>query len=394
MGTNLKIVVVLLVFVIIFGIGFVYFRHEKENTNDPTETCFTSISGYGIDTDDNSQYNYLVAEIGINVSRAGNYTLLGSLRCGDTYITSGRGDMLESFYSALPNTLLCLDAGIHTIKLYFNGKDVYDSKISGNYSFDLILYDEDGTFIDRKTFNTPFYNHTEFQGLLIEIIQISDYVKDTDNDGLFDYLTLRVDLKTMQSGDYSIEGIMFSNKGYITSTSKHVYLDKGESVVTLDFDGLEIRQSRINSPYFLDVIVSDQNYRGMKSYDTSAYNYVDFQRPAAEFTGHYIVYGEDTKGNELYEHITAEIGIKVISTGNYRVFGWLGDIMWAENRTNLNVGDQLVLLEFNVTQVYEQGIRGPYNLTLWIHDENDAIIDHHRDVHTTWVYNHSTSQNY
>ena len=386
MGTKLKIVVVLLIFAILLTILFVYFGHEEENTNDPTETYFTSISGYGIDTDDNSRYNYLVAEIGINVSKAGNYTLLGSLRSGNTYITSGRGGMSEFLYSALPNTLLCLDAGIHTIKFYFSGKDIYESKISGNYSFDLILYEGDGTFIDRKTFNTQSYDYTEFQGLLIEIIQISDYVKDTDSDGLFDYLTVRVDVRTLQSGDYSIEGIMFGNEGYITSTGKHVYLDKGESVVTLDFDGLEIRQSRINSPYFLDVIVSDQNYRGMKSYDTSAYNYVDFQRPSAEFTGHYVAYGQDTKGDKLYEHITAEIGINVISAGNYRVFGWLGDVMWAENRTNLNVGDQLVLLEFNVTQIYEQGIRGPYNLTLWIYNENDAIIDHQRDVNTQWIY--------
>jgi predicted secreted protein len=133
-------------------------------------------------------------------------------------------------------------------------------------------------------------------------------------------------------------------------------------------------------------------------YNTSLYNYTQFEKPSAEFTGVYSDYGTDTDANGVYDYLTTEIEVNVSNPGNYTLLGWLSDnkrsdIIWANNHTYLGIGTHSVLLNFDGTAVYKHGIDGPYNLSyLTLHDENDTPIDLVYAAYNTSAYSYTDFQ--
>jgi hypothetical protein len=79
------------------------------------------------------------------------------------------------------------------------------------------------------------------------------------------------------------------------------YLNIGNQIVELDFDGREIHEHGVNGPYYLkNLILLDENSIVLDyivdAYATTAYNYADFQTPPTQFTDNYFDYGTDIDG--------------------------------------------------------------------------------------------------
>jgi len=137
-------------------------------THMPTEHTQTvqpnNLSGYyknyGVDTNGDGLYDFLIIEVGVNVPTPGGYTLDGSL-----YDSNGT----EIGWSLDHENL---SAGTHIMKLNFDGKAIARHKINGPYSLgNLELYT--GSFetgyipyiIDFEGYDTSAYKYTDFVNL-------------------------------------------------------------------------------------------------------------------------------------------------------------------------------------------------------------------------------------
>ena len=109
---------------------------------------------YGKDTDSDGKYNYLTAEVGIEVKDAGKYTLLG-------YLFDPNGIELQ-----MKSNTTYLNEGTQIIPLDYDGVTIYENGVNGPYEIKyLTLYDEDNNIMDVQNFSyySIAYNFTDFQ---------------------------------------------------------------------------------------------------------------------------------------------------------------------------------------------------------------------------------------
>ena len=358
--------------------------------NMDSETKFTgNLNDYGVDMDGNGLFDFLIGEVEIDVAEEGYYSVLGVLSSNQNDISMTTG----SEY---------LNVGTQTVKLYFIGKDIYDAKISGTYSIMAVLYDTSGSQIDYQSLSTSAYEYTEFQGLLIELKDITDYGKDIDNDNLYNYLTVELTVNTIRAGNYGVIGVLHSNEmDTIDSSTYHSYLTEGTNEIYLNFDGAEIRKSKVDGPYIVGILLMDEDHHTSKYEElpTSAYSYTDFQQPSASFRDIYTDYGMDTDGDGLYNYLTTEAEVNILSPGAYTILGWLSDsseesdIIWDSDDLYLDVGVQSMQLNFDGTAIYTHGTDGPYTLSfIALYDENGNLVDYQHDAYTTSAYSYTDFQ--
>lgn len=232
-------------------------------------------SDNGIDTDSDKLYNYLEIEVGLDAVTAGSY----SIGCG---LEDSNGNTIWA------NNTVNLNTGTQTVKLNFDGLTIRQHRVNGPYSLVLLnLYNESETLVDYVdvAYNTSAYNYVEFQtpseGLLSD--NYADFGIDTDSDGLYEYLTVKVGLNVKTAGDYAIKGWLYDSNGTsIIMANNSTALGGGSQLVSLNFDGLTLCQHRNNGPYYLkDLILYDGDGKEIDyiiyAYTTSAYRYTDFQ---------------------------------------------------------------------------------------------------------------------
>jgi len=235
-------------------------------------------SDYGEDTDGDGLYDYLVVDVGVNVTEAGDYRVSGYLYENGTY------DSVDYAY----NTTY-LNEGSQTVQLRFEGIKIRQNEYSGTYDLkSLYLYNSStGVQLDYRyyAYTTSYYNWTDFQIPPAEFNEVySDNGTDTDGDGLYNYLAINVGVDVTKAGYYRVEVDLHSLNGtiHITQDSVYKYLSTGVQNVTVLLDGIDIRKSKINGPYLLDdVWLYDESWQQLDYRDdpciTSYYNYTDFQ---------------------------------------------------------------------------------------------------------------------
>ena len=351
-------------------------------------------SEYGTDTDGDGLYDYLTIDVGVDVITPGNYSLIG-------WLQDANGNNIES---AINHTHL--DIGSQTVKLNFNGKKIHKHGVDGPYHLKrLTLSSESSELVDYifDAYTTNSYNYTEFQTKLAEFTgSYSDYGKDTDSDGLYDYLTIDVGVNVTTAEDYSINGGLYDGNGNdIAWAINSTYIDIGNQTVQLNFDGKTIHKHGLNGPYYLKhLVICDKNRKPIESvfdaYTTNAYTYTDFEAPLAVFTGDYADYGIDTDGDGLYDYLTIDVGVNVITPGDYGLTGYLYDIngseiVWSiDYYGSLDVGNHTMHLDFNGKTIQMHGVSGPYYLKhLKLSGENWTFIDYIPDAYNTSAYNYS-----
>jgi hypothetical protein len=231
-------------------------------------------SDYGADTDGDGFYDYLIIDVGVDVMMAGKYRIEGSLY--DEYEYSIEYDSSYTY----------LNTGNQTVTLAFSGTAIRQHDVDGHFHLKYLhLYDENYNQLDYlyDAYTTSYYNCTDFQRISEFNGNFSDNGTDTDDDGLYDNLTISVGVYISDAGYHRVSGDLYSEYGYpIGSDSRYTYLNTGDHIVQLNFDGATIRQHGVNGTYKLQKLCL---YEGQwnqldyiyDAYTTSYYNYTDFE---------------------------------------------------------------------------------------------------------------------
>ena len=150
---------------------------------------------------------------------------------------------------------------------------------------------------------------------------------------------------------------------------------------------------------------------GNLTYQTSEYNYTNFEEPIipAKFTERIQDYGTDLNNNRRYEYLTIEVDLEVTVAGEYLIVGELRKeehwaVLYTENLTHLREGKQTVVLNFWGFEIYKSKLDGPYSIGLFAKyvqdferynpDEPDSKESQFewyapdKSVHKTSKYNH------
>ena len=342
-------------------------------------------SDYGLDTNANTLFNYLVVDVVVNVSDAGFYEV-------DGYLYDGTGMV----YIDYDYNYIYLDVGLQTVELRFAGYRIYLSGFDGPYMAYLSLFDEDWNWLGDDIHMTQAYLFTDFeQNPPAEFFPPhSDYGLDTDGDTLFDYLVVDVVVNVTDAGFYEVDGDLLDGTGMtsITYVFDNIYLDPGLQTVELRFSGYDINDAGFDGPYLVDLAIYDDDFNWLDGdiYTTGPYSYTEFDPPPGEFDPPHSDYGLDTNGNTLFNYLVVDVVVNVSDAGFYEVDGYLYDgtgmvyIDYDYNYIYLDVGLQTVELRFAGYRIYLSGFDGPYMAYLSLFDEDWNWLGD--DIHMTQAY--------
>jgi hypothetical protein len=257
-----------------------YITHYYNYTDfqRPPAELGTEFRDYGLDTNGNVFYDYLVIEKQINVTTAGNYELDGSL-----YNDSGY--WLDSKYN-----YTYLSEGIHNLTLMFSGYTIYNSKSTGNFTVYMDLYGGDVSWrwLDSAENLTSYYSYAQFERPPAELgTEFRDYGLDTNGNVLYDHLVIEKQVNVTIAGDYELDGSLVNDSGYeIDSKYNYTYLSEGIHNLTLKFNGYKIYHSESSGNFtvYMDLYGGDVSWRWLDSAEnlTSYYSYAQFERPRAD----------------------------------------------------------------------------------------------------------------
>ncbi len=220
---------------------------------------------------------------------------------------------------------------------------------------------------------------------------------DIDNDGLFDYVSAKVEADIPSDGYYYLTGNLTDNTGtQITTASNLTYLTAGPQNITINFNGILIRQHAANGTYTLkDVKLYDStSLLGLLlgTHPTPDFTYTQFQTQPATLVAVVSDQGIDLDQDGLYDFLEVEANINVTKAGNYNVRAILYDFNGnytasARNSTYLNTGIQALKLRFSGRAIFSHGVDGPYNLSyITLLNENWDEIDREVDAYVTAAY--------
>jgi len=220
---------------------------------------------------------------------------------------------------------------------------------------------------------------------------------DTDEDGLFDYISAKVQADIPSDGYYYLTGNLTDDTGtQITTASNLTYLTSGTQNIIINFSGIAIRRHGVDGSYTLkDVKLYDStSLLGLLlgTHPTPSYTYTEFQTAPATLEDVFSDQGIDLNQNGIYDYLEVEANVNVTKAGNYNVRALLYDsdgncTTLAQNSTYLNTGIQTVKLRFNGPDIFNHGVDGPYNLayiTLYNADWDET--DRREDAYNTSAY--------
>jgi hypothetical protein len=124
---------------------------------------------------------------------------------------------------------------------------------------------------------------TASKGLRI-IGNYTDQALDMNGDGLFERLTVNVDVEVRTSASYNLNGRLLDPQGSLVAweSTSNLYLERGVHTLKLAFSSVPIRSNGVDGPYTLDALnfydtrapsISDTKYR---AYRTSPYRAASF----------------------------------------------------------------------------------------------------------------------
>ena len=410
----------------------------------PLPAVFTDVyTDYGVDTDGDGLYNYLVVDVGVDVTDAGRYKISGRLcECGA---------MSDLDYVNYDSNTAYLNTGNQTVQLRFHGMALMQNRYDGGYDLrDLCLYNATNPYwssvpvetptpitsmaqvsegpeesmemenitvlyeeVDHRdiAYTTAYYNYTDFQMPPAEFTgNFYDYGVDTDNDTLYNYLVIDAEINVTKAGVYRLDGDLRYYDGErgrwncIGIDWNRTYLDAGIQSITIRFGGIPIYRTRYDGSFrtWLNLYETEEYYMvDEMDCSTNDYNYTDFQRPPSGFSNFYADYGEDGDDpDNLYDYLVVNIGVDVTAAGRYEVSGSLyesnsyNSIVYDRNVTYLSKGSQTVQLRFEGTKMRQNEYNGTYDLKyLYLYNSSTGTrLDYINNAYTTSYYNYTDFQ--
>jgi hypothetical protein len=349
-------------------------------------TVGDSFSDYGNDMDGNGLYDYLTVEFPLTVNKSGNYTVTGLLYKNSTCISVAK----KSSY---------LSIGAHKLSLDFDGLHFYVSGINSSYSLGYWIVGENNLSILNTSgiYDTSFYNYTEFECPTAYLYSCNDSGLDTDGDGLYDYLSVDVEINASKAQSLIVDGYIEKN-GTIIHNSTQADLNPGMTTVFLYFDGKEIRESGLIGSYNLTIncyILSGIDIDS-DEFITNDYNFADFRNTNISLTNEYSDIGLDSDGDGLYDYLGINVGVDVKEPGSYTVDAYLTGnrtFIYTYNRTYLDIGSHNLVLNFDALTIRQCHVNQSYNLTsLRLFDDNGTIFGIRENPYDTSMFNYMEFQ--
>jgi hypothetical protein len=337
---------------------------------------------YGLDTDSDGLYNYLVVGVNVSVMTAGDYEVYCSLY--DEY----------NNYIYQQSNWTHLDLGLGTIFVSFDGLRIHGHAVDGEYHVGISLYIHDmGGYLEDGWYTTSSYLWADFQTPPAEFAPPHlDHGLDSGSDGLFDYLVVEVSVDVSIAGSYWVLGDLFDqNHSYIASFSNDTYLDAGMQIVEVRIDGWKICRHGDDGPYNLSLVLEDESCNWLTSgyHLTSAYLWSEFQTPS-RFLPPYSDHGLDTDGDGMWNYLVIEAVVDITFSSTYSVSstlydqfgGWIIDA--SNNSLSLGIGVQTVELRYDGLRIMDHGLDGPYSVNLVLLDSTYMWLDD--DYYNTSAY--------
>ncbi|MCD4771282.1 hypothetical protein K8R30_02590 [archaeon] len=243
-------------------------------------TILGNFSDQKIDENNNGLYDYLIVEFDVDVLKEGDYRIRGAKKEDRMRWVDYNGYLTE---------------GIHRISFKFSGINIYMDRSYGESLIRGINMHEDGN-------NEPFFvkleNFYSFDDIYYEEFEkppviptgnFSDYVVDEDENDLYEYLVIEVELEAFEKGNYKLTGFL---KDLNIQPQFEINIEKGINIVELRYSGEDILDKEINGPYRFDGLSledSDRNliwslgdgdgkHEWMEFPLTEKYYYHDFER--------------------------------------------------------------------------------------------------------------------
>ncbi|MCG2758785.1 MAG: hypothetical protein L6263_10175, partial [Desulfobacteraceae bacterium] len=306
----------------------------------PQAFFMPGINDYGLDTNSNGLYDYLVVEKPVNVTSAGYYEV-------DGYLYNSSGYYIGSAYN-----YTYLSSGIYNITLKFDGWKIYRSESTGNFTVYSYLYGYSNSAILPTPTVTPYPANIK--------------EKTPEKPENFP------DIERISAEKDVIEPKLTENMDINISALKPLAISQEQTGVTW-------------WRWFDSAIDTTRNY-----------TYTQFERPPARFNDVYSDYGLDTDSNGLYDYITIDVGVNVSKTGYYYVSGSLYNssgwyIGSASNYINLNPGNQTVQLRFDGARIWQYRTNGTFDLKYLslYNTSNWNELDYRHYAYTTKAYNYT-----
>jgi len=272
-----RTVAVLVTMVLVAG-GAVWGMHALMSAKGDTG------SDYGLDTNGNGTFDWLVVEAQLSLPQAGTWDIsaelstsnpppTGSCQYGGPpvpILAGGTLTPIRSTYSiAYVYERYFFAAGTQTVRMAFSGTDIARSGVNGPYTVGARLslgglpYMQERPLPDPNyavvgwNYTTKAYSASEFEQPFRPAFFTgghSDSAVDVDADGLADYLEIRADVVVNRAGHYTLSGYLSQGLGtdavrFIASASRDLDLATTDATLFLRFRGDQIRQANVDGPW-------------------------------------------------------------------------------------------------------------------------------------------------
>jgi len=346
-----------------------YFYTEFDS---PAAMLTGKIYDRGVDTDGDGDFNYLEIGVEINVTKPGTYTVnIDGLQDKDWNWIWIWGS--QSGY---------MNAGVDTLNVTLSGYRIRASRLNPSFVYRISLYADYYYSLERVPLSRE-YLYTEFDAPAVLTGVVFDEGLDTDGDGAFNFLEVRVQVNVSDPGNYwiDISGLLDSDfKNIEVYVSKSLSLEAGLQLVNLTLDGPRIHLSQRNPRYVNYISLSlwekeDKIWDGYWHDSISRvplsrqYYYTEFDPPGAMLTGKIYDRGVDDDADGFFDWLEVGVELNVTETGNYSVYVW-GLVsppsdkeewdypwpyyisVWDSKTVELNVGIRTVNLYLYGPQIY------------------------------------------
>ncbi len=257
-------------------------------------TCNTRDEG--IDSDGDGLINWLKIGVELNVTCPDNYNL----------VVNGLRDAGYANVWVMNNSWGYLTSGIHMVNVTLFGADIYTSHLNVVTLIAAELQTSDGHQVQelRDRPLSRMYRYDEFDPLAI-LAEVSDFGVDKDGNGLFDYLSVGMEINVTDPGEYSVCVRQLADDTSFPTCNLYVYEDSTKSLsvglqtVFLNFSGPMIASNNFNPTSVCQVYLENVRPYVMLQYASSIalptlYNSAQFDSPMNDMQLEFTVYPNAT----------------------------------------------------------------------------------------------------
>lgn len=344
----------------------------------PVATLPGDLTDYGLDTDGDGRFNFLVVEVPVQVNIPFVVQVFGyidDINIGDSNVT------------ALP-------VGLHRVALRFDGVALRTTHLDRAVSMRFWVYDNSTREeLAMGTYLTGHYSYEEFEETpAVFAPPHSDYGRDTDGDGLFNFLVLEVHLQVYVPDTYSLSARL--DLGWPTFRTLNAYneseLTEGAATLRISFDGVYFRLLGRNQTLSVSMTLWSASHPRIFTTDfhsTRLYNYSEFEEIPFVLAPPYTDYGLDTDEDGLFNELVLEVGVTALTDGvvfvNAQLYSSRGTF-FASGGGAVAEGPAIVTVRFDGWRLRDLGADGPYFVDLVLYGGEYGELA--RDRHTTGTH--------